>query len=85
MYNVSRNNFYSNSKNSTVFTPEGVSKFIFDIVSDKIDPSGTIIDPCVGQGSLLLPFDEAGFNTIGIDIIDQGDQAQTSGSIAMKG
>lgn len=36
MYNVSRNNFYDDPKNSTVFTPSGVSQFIFDIIAEKL-------------------------------------------------
>jgi len=72
LYNVGRNNFYDNEKNSTVYTPAKVSQFIFDIVHEKIDKSGSILDPCVGKGSLLEPFKDAGFNTIGIDIEDQG-------------
>ncbi len=72
MYNTSRNNFYDDPKNSTVFTPPGVSQFIFDIVADKIDKSRPVFDPCVGEGSLLHPFDEAGFHTIGLDIYDYG-------------
>lgn len=72
MYNVSRNNFYDDPKNSTVFTPPGVNQFIFDIVADKIDKSRPVFDPCVGEGSLLHPFDDAGFHTIGLDIYDHG-------------
>jgi hypothetical protein len=72
VYNTSRNNFYDDPKNSTVFTPPGVSQFIFDIVADKIDKSRPVFDPCVGEGSLLHPFDEAGFHTIGLDIYDYG-------------
>ena len=72
MYNTSRNNFYDNQKNSTVFTPSGVSQFIFDIIAEKIDKTRPIFDPCVGRGSLLHPFDDAGFQTIGLDIVDHG-------------
>ena len=50
----------------------GVSQFIFDIVADKIDKSRPVFDPCVGEGSLLHPFDDAGFHTIGLDIYDHG-------------
>lgn len=31
-----------------------------------------MLDPCVGAGSLLIPFIESGFRTIGIDVEDQG-------------
>ena len=72
MYNVARNNFYENGKNSTIMTPEPVSQFLFDLVKNKIDRNGVIFDPCVGQGSLLKPFVADGFETIGIDIEPQG-------------
>jgi len=72
MYRVDRNNFYSEQKDSTVYTPSGVSQFLFDILHDKIDRNGTVMDPCVGAGSLLWPFVDAGFETKGIDVEDQG-------------
>jgi len=72
MYRVDRNNFYSEQKNSTVYTPATVSQFLFDILHERIDRSGVIVDPCVGAGALLEPFREAGFQTKGIDIEDQG-------------
>ena len=72
MYNVSRNNFYDNQKRSTIYTPQRLSQFLFDLVKDQIEPTGLVLDPCVGGGSLLAPFAAAGFRTIGIDITDQG-------------
>lgn len=70
MYRVDRNNFYDNGKNSTVYTPPGVSQFLFELLEAATD--GLIIDPCVGAGSLLLPFKDAGFETLGLDIERQG-------------
>ena len=72
MYRVDRNNFYRDQKNATVYTPPAVSRFLFGILHDKIDRTGVVIDPCVGAGSLLVPFQEAGFATKGVDIDDQG-------------
>ena len=72
MYRVDRNNFYNEQKNATVYTPDGVSDFLFGLLEDKIDRAGTVLDPCVGSGSLLAPFARAGFKTQGIDIVDQG-------------
>ena len=72
MYNVERNNFYKNQKNATIYTPPSVSRFLFNILFDKIDASGYVLDPCVGAGSLLVPFMEAGFEIKGIDIEHQG-------------
>jgi type I restriction-modification system DNA methylase subunit len=73
MYRVDRNNFYSNEKKATVFTPEYVSEFLYNILSDHIKKTaGTIIDPCVGQGSLLKPWKKNGYSVKGIDIEQQG-------------
>lgn len=72
MYRVDRNNFYSEQKNSTVYTPDSVSDFLFQVLHDKIDRDGLVLDPCVGAGSLLYPFQRSGFKTQGIDIEDQG-------------
>ena len=72
MYRVDRNNFYKEQKKATVYTPAGVSKFIYDLVADRIDRGKPILDPCVGRGALLKPFEEAGFRVIGIDVEDQG-------------
>lgn len=72
MYRVDRNNFYEHEKKATIYTPESVSKFIFEIVRDKIDLNRPVLDPCVGAGSLLKPFKENDFRVIGIDIEKQG-------------
>lgn len=71
MYRVDRNNFYKNAKLSTVYTPDSVSDFLFDIIHPSMD-GGTIFDPCVGAGSLLKPFQRAGYQVSGVDIEDQG-------------
>ena len=49
-----------------------MSQFLFNILHDKVDQAGVILDPCVGAGSLLEPFHNAGFATQGVDIEDQG-------------
>lgn len=72
MYRVDRNNFYEREKKATIYTPEGVSNFIFEIVKDCIGSDKPVLDPCVGAGSLLKPFKRAGFRVIGIDIEKQG-------------
>ena len=96
MYRVDRNNFYENQKRATVFTPDYVSEFLFDLLSPHIDKrDGAIFDPCVGQGSLLRPWKKAGFRVRGVDIEDQGfprtivenylaiDKKKTGGDIAL--
>lgn len=72
MYRVDRNNFYDRQKKSTIQTPAGVSRFLFALLRDKIDKTKPVLDPCVGEGSLLRPFKRDGFKVVGIDIEDQG-------------
>ncbi len=71
MYRVDRNNFYTNEKKATVYTPLSTSRFLYSILKDHIKKR-LILDPCVGRGSLLLPFVQAGYDVLGIDIEDQG-------------
>ena len=73
MYRVDRNNFYVTSKASDVMTPESVSAFLFHILHQQFNPQkDSILDPCVGTGSLLKNWRNAGFRTFGVDICPQG-------------
>ena len=73
MYRVDRNDFYKNEKKATVFTPDHVSEFLYDLLHSFIKKGdGIIVDPCVGQGSLLKPWEKNGYTVIGIDIEHQG-------------
>lgn len=72
MYRVDRNNFYEQQKKATIYTPDAVSRFIFNIVNSNIGKEKPVIDPCVGAGSLLKPFKDNGYTVIGIDIQHQG-------------
>jgi hypothetical protein len=72
MYRVDRNNFYEVQKNATVETPPYVSEFLFSILHEHIARDGLVVDPCVGAGALLQPWQAAGWRTIGIDIEPQG-------------
>ena len=73
MYRVDRNDFYKEQKNATVFTPTQVSEFIFDIVHPNINKKKVVFDPSVGKGSLLKPFEKAGFKVFGVDVVsDRG-------------
>lgn len=72
MYRVDRNNFYKEQKKATIYTPDPVSEFIFDLVSGEIK-RGLIFDPCVGKGSLLKPFQRAkNYKVLGVDVEEQG-------------
>src|SRR3546814_3621993 len=48
------------------------SEFLFSIISPHIKKGGLVVDPCVGEGALLLPWQREGYKTLGIDIEDQG-------------
>lgn len=72
MYRVDRNNFYTNGKKATVYTPDAVSQFIFSVIGKKVSREKPVFDPCVGGGALLRPFDDAGYETLGVDIEKQG-------------
>ena len=70
MYRVDRNNFYKVQKNATVYTPDGVSEYLFHLL--KTPGKGFVVDPCVGGGSLLKPFAASGYDVLGIDVENQG-------------
>ncbi|MDE0243261.1 MAG: N-6 DNA methylase, partial [Candidatus Kaiserbacteria bacterium] len=72
MYRVDRNNFYTVQKKATIYTPKEVSEFLFDVLRSSIhQDDGVIFDPCVGNGSLLLPWKKRGYDVFGVDIEDQ--------------
>jgi len=71
MYNLKSNNYHLKPKNSTIYTPSGVSRFIFELLRNKIPKDGLIFDPCCGKGNLLEPwrnFVVRNYATHGIDI-----------------
>ena len=85
MYRVDRNNFYQEQKKATIQTPPSVSRFIYNLVSDKIDKKKSVLDPSVGAGALLAPFVEGGYRVFGVDIEEQGfPQTKVKNYLAMK-
>ncbi len=56
MYNVKRNNYIKNCKNSNVETPKYICDFIFNILKNKFKKDDLILDPCCGAGNLIAPF-----------------------------
>lgn len=45
----------------------------FNILDSNIEKENKVIfDPCVGGGSLLLPWEKNGYDVVGVDIEDQG-------------
>ena len=75
MYQINRNNYHLKPKNSTIYTPKEVSEFIFELLKDKINKEGIILDPCCGRGSLLKPWEDNGhpfaYKIYGIDIDEE--------------
>lgn len=72
MYNLQKNNYHLKPKPSTIYTPPEVSEFIFNLLKDKFSNQAGqrswILDPCCGKGSLLEPWNEAGYFTYGVDL-----------------
>jgi len=72
MYNLKRNDYYNNEKDYVVYTPDEISEFIFNIMNQEIAPNSLVFDPCVGGGSLVKPWQNAGYDTKCYDILNQG-------------
>ena len=66
-YSVKNNNYHKNQKNSTIYTPNSVSKYLYEILHTHINPK-VILDPSIGQGSLIKPWRNKKCTIIGIDI-----------------
>lgn len=71
---TARNDYYNNTKNSSIYTPLGVCQFIFDLIDNETHLSGNVLDTCVGTGNLLKGFFDSNpccnykWTTLGIDI-----------------
>lgn len=72
VYRVDRNNFYTEQKKATIYTPESVCDFVFQIIAPTLKPKSHILDPAVGAGALLKPFQINGHSVFGVDIEHQG-------------
>jgi type I restriction enzyme M protein len=71
---VARNDYHKNEKNSTVYTPVGVSQFLFDILKPIWSATNKnwgrnykVFDPAIGTGRLTEPWMRAGCKIIGCD------------------
>ncbi len=71
LYNINKNNYVSRPKNSTIYTPERVSIYLKNILSKQINPK-VILDPAIGKGALVRPWDNGKRHIIGVDIDNQG-------------
>src|SRR3954454_2982007 len=71
MYNLKINNYNLKPKPSNIQTPLAVSQFIFELLRDKgkirKKEQIIVIDPCVGKGNLLAPWEKAGYRTFSVD------------------
>jgi hypothetical protein len=54
MYQITKNNYHLNPKKSTIYTPEELSDYLFNLLKGKIN-GRIILDPCSGMNSLLEP------------------------------
>jgi predicted RNA methylase len=70
MYNINKNNYNKNPKNSTVYTPESVVQRIYEVVKQSRLQPTVVLDPSVGNGNLLQPF--KGVKKIGVDVDNVG-------------
>ena len=63
---VTRNDYHTNPKASTVHTPIGVAQFLFDILHR--DEYVNIFDPAIGKGRLTDPWAKGGCKVFGSEI-----------------
>jgi type I restriction enzyme M protein len=65
---TNKNKYHENEKRNDIETPHNICNFIYDLVSPVISKEGFVFDTCAGAGNLLVPFNNNGFNTFGIEI-----------------
>lgn len=63
---VKRNDYRKNPKNSIVYTPDCVCRFLHEIVAPALKPK-VILDPAIGKGALTNPWQKE-CHVIGVDI-----------------
>ena len=80
---VQRNDYHTNPKPSTIYTPPGIAKFLFDILYNSMSHNvvrhpqfKTILDPAIGSGCLTDPWKTAGCRILGRDIDPLLDRSQ---------
>lgn len=75
---VTRNNYHKNPKASTIYTPPGIARFLFDILHEAKPFAGRnlanliVLDPAIGKGNLVAPWFDAGCHIIGCDVTNIG-------------
>lgn len=80
---VTRNNYKRNPKPSTIYTPPGVARFLFDVLYDSMSYNvlrhpqfKVVFDPAIGTGRLTDPWKDAGCRVLGCDIDPRVDESQ---------
>lgn len=66
-YTVKSNNYHENKKNSTIYTPERVSLYLFNLLRRYVRPK-VILDPAIGKGALTNPWMNKNRKIIGVDV-----------------
>ena len=66
-YTIKHNNYHVNSKCSTIYTPERVSLYLYNLLKDHLSPK-VILDPAIGKGALTNPWRRKAQKIIGVDI-----------------
>lgn len=68
MVRIDRNNYFNNPKDYTVFTPNGISKLVADIIlNDSTLKVNRVLDVCGGTGQLSKYFYKAGCRITTVD------------------
>ncbi|AQT70072.1 Type I restriction-modification system methyltransferase subunit [Anaerohalosphaera lusitana] len=66
-YTIKNNNYNKNTKDSTIYTPERVSVYLFNLLQHHINPC-VLLDPAIGKGSLTNIWRSRTCKIIGVDI-----------------
>jgi hypothetical protein len=67
---VNKNNYFDKPKPSDIYTPEWLSKWLYELVSQSGMKKEVVLDPAIGQGSLTKWFKRSGSHIIGCDVDD---------------
>jgi len=73
MYSVKKNNYNTNPKDSTVYTPSSVVQKIYEVIEQSGLKPDVVLDPAVGTGNLIKPFKNV--KKMGVDIDDIGKKS----------
>ena len=66
-YTLRNNNYHKSKKNSAIYTPPAVSEYLYEILHTHVSRE-VILDPAIGEGSLVKPWQKKKCIIIGVDI-----------------